>query len=275
MNLRSKCALFSILFLLLIGFCQSATVDTVLVYSPKMEKEIFTVVVIPENGNVQKFPSVYLLHGYGGSHKDWSSHMDLKPLAEQYQCIIICPDGSKASWYLDSPEVKESQYETFVASELVTFIDSKYPTIKSKNKRVITGLSMGGHGALYLAIRHPDLFSAAGNMSGVVDLPNSSVKKELAVKLGSFEEYPERWKENSIVNMIEQIRSAKLAILIDCGVDDYFANDNRNLHKLLLDANIDHDYVERPGGHSWDYWTRVLKYHILFFNEHFENGEAK
>ncbi len=259
----------------LIGFCQSATIDTVIVHSDKMQKDISILVVIPElKQDSVKYPSVYLLHGYGGSFKDWASHMDLRPLAEEYQCIIICPDGSKASWYLDSPVIKESQYETFVAKELIPFVDLKYPTIKSEKMRVITGLSMGGHGAFYLAIRHPDKFSAAGCMSGVVDLPNSSVKKELAVKLGSYKEYPARWNDNSIVNMIEQIRSADLALLIDCGVDDYFINDNRNLHQLLLEAKIDHDYIERPGKHSWDYWTRVLKYHLMFFTEYFE-GKKK
>ena len=257
----------------LIGFCQSATIDTVFVYSGKMQKDVPAIVVIPESKEkVKKYPSVYLLHGYGGSFMDWSSHMDLRPLAEKYQCIIICPDGAKASWYLDSPEVKESQYETFVAVELIQFIDLNFPTIKSREKRVVTGLSMGGHGALFLAIRHPEKFSVAGSMSGVVDLPNSSVKKELAVKLGPYEEYPARWNDNSIVNMMEEIRTANLALLIDCGVDDYFIGDNRNLHQRLLDAKIDHDYIERPGKHSWDYWTRVLEYHLLFFVEHFNNN---
>jgi len=260
----------------LIGFCQSATLDTVNVFSAKMQKDIPVIVVVPESKQLPvKYPSLYLLHGYGGSFKDWSSHMDLRPLAEKFQCVIICPDGSTASWYLDSPEIKESQYETFVSDELIDFIDLKYPTIKSGEKRVITGLSMGGHGALFLAIRHPEKFSAAGSMSGVVDLPNSSVKKELAVKLGSYEKYPARWKDNSIVNMVERIRSANLALLIDCGVDDYFIGDNRNLHRLLLEAKIDHDYMERPGKHSWDYWTRVLKYHLLFFKEHFERQKLK
>jgi len=274
--LKIKLITLLISLFFLVGLSQSATIDTVIVHSNKMQKDIPVVVVIPDSDQkLVKYPSLYLLHGYGGSYKDWSSHMDLRPLAEKYQCIIICPDGSKASWYLDSPEVKDSQYETFVGSELISFIDLKYPTITAKEKRVITGLSMGGHGALYLAIRHPELFGAAGSMSGVVDLPNSSVKKELAVKLGSYEEYPKRWNDNSIVNMIEQIRKANLALLIDCGVDDYFSEDNRYLHQVLLKAKIDHDYVERPGGHSWDYWTRVLEYHLLFFSEHFEKTELK
>ncbi len=269
MNLKNK--LLILVPILWASLTHAASIDTISVHSAKMQKDISVIVVVPDgSGTGLGFPSVYLLHGYGGSFKDWQSHMDLRPLAEKYQTIIICPDGSKASWYLDSPVVKESQYETFVASELIKEIDTKYPTIKSNKKRVITGLSMGGHGALYLAIRHNDVFTAAGSMSGVVDLPNSSVKKELAVKLGSYEKYPARWDDNSIVNMIDQIRLAKLDLLIDCGVNDYFINDNRNLHQLLLEAKIDHDYVERPGKHSWDYWTHVLKYHFLFFDEHFK-----
>ena len=84
--------------------------------------------------------------------------------------IIVCPDGGFGSWYWDSPVDAGSQYETYVSNELVTWIDSKYKTIKTRKGRAITGLSMGGQGALYLAFRHQDIFGAAGSMSGGVDI---------------------------------------------------------------------------------------------------------
>ena len=78
-----------------------------------------------------------------------------------------------ASWYWNSPVDPKSQYETFISDELIKAIDSKYKTIKNRTGRAITGLSMGGHGALYLAIKHQDVFGAAGSMSGGVDIGHS------------------------------------------------------------------------------------------------------
>lgn len=262
-----KIKILTLLFILLwASNSLSATQDTLWVKSTKMQKEIGVIVVAPENKNNTRLPVLYLLHGYGGGYGDWASHMDLKPLAEKYQTIIVCPDGSKASWYLDSPEVAKSQYETFTIKELIPEIDKQFPTQNEKSGRYITGLSMGGHGALYLAIRHAQLFKGAGSMSGVVYLPNSSVKKELAVKLGAYKKYPQRWEENSIVNMIEALKKVKLALIVECGVDDYFYKDNLRLHNLLLKAKIDHEYWERPGKHNWDYWTNALEYHLLYFS---------
>ena len=136
-------------------------------------------------------------------------------------------------------------------------------------KKAITGLSMGGHGALYLAARHPDKYFAAGSMSGGVDLTYSTKSWEIAEKIGPYEEYSQRWHENSIVNMIEMIKNANLALMIDCGVDDFFIEVNRTLHHRLILAKVGHDYIERPGKHSWDYWVRVLPYHLFFFQEQF------
>ena len=79
------------------------------------------------------------------------------------------PEGEVFSYYLNSPVVKESQFETYISEEVIEKIDNTYRTIKNKKGRAISGLSMGGYGALYLAIRHPDLFCAAGSMSGALN----------------------------------------------------------------------------------------------------------
>jgi len=135
---------------------QAAVIDTIQVYSKSMQKNIKTVIVTPDNYAVAKeLPVVYLLHGYSGNHLDWiNKAKGFEKAADQYNLIIVCPDGGFGSWYWNSPVDPKSQYETFVSDELVKEIDAKYKTIKDRSGRGITGLSMGGHGALYLAIRH-------------------------------------------------------------------------------------------------------------------------
>jgi len=87
-------------------------------------------------------------------------------MADRYGAIIVTPDGGVDSWYFDSPVDPTYRYETFVTQELIPYIDKLYKTVADRSGRAIAGLSMGGHGALYLAIRHQELFAAAGSMSG-------------------------------------------------------------------------------------------------------------
>lgn len=245
----------------------SAAVDTVYVHSSSMHKDIPVLIVSPMESR-DSLAVVFLLHGYGGGYTDWQKHVNLQPYADQYAALLVCPDATANSWYLDSPEQSDSRYETFTAVELPAFVLHRYPVRKDKKYWAITGLSMGGHGALYLGIRHPERFGQMAAMSGGVDLTWSTKKWEIAQKLGAYETYPQRWHKNSILNMVGQINRDGRPILIDCGVDDIFIDINRSLHQRLLEAGIAHDYCERPGGHSWRYWVRVLPYHLMFFNEH-------
>ncbi|MBC8403484.1 MAG: serine hydrolase [Candidatus Marinimicrobia bacterium] len=254
---------------------QAATIDTVQTYSHVMDRNLTAIVVIPDSyvESEVHYPVVYLLHGYGGGPFDWINHLDLRPYADQYQMLIICPDGDKNSWYLDSPIATESQYATYVGKELVRWVDDHYRTIVDRNGRAITGLSMGGHGAFYLAVNNPTDYCAVASMSGGVDLVYSTVKWEIAAKIGTYEEFPDRWEKNSIVNMIDKFAISDLKMLIDCGIDDIFIRNNRELHQKLQQAGIEHQYIEKPGGHSWDYWTTTLPEHLKYFALVFTQSE--
>jgi enterochelin esterase-like enzyme len=107
-------------------------------------------------------------------------------------------------------------------------------------------------------------------MSGVMNLPRFPDRWGIAGMLGAYSDHPGRWHAHSLVSIAEHVAPPDdLALLLDCGVDDLFLADNRRLHTILLRRSIAHDYVERPGGHNWAYWTRALPYHLLFFQEAF------
>ncbi|TLV03652.1 alpha/beta hydrolase [Dyadobacter luticola] len=250
---------------------QAAVVDTVDTYSAAMKKTLKTVIIKPDNyASLTEMPTVYLLHGYSGDYADWiKKATDVQKLADQYKMLIVCPDGGFGSWYWDSPVDAQSQYETYVSKELVAFVDRKYKTIKSAKGRGITGLSMGGHGALFLAFRHQDVFGAVGSMSGGVDIRPFPNNWDMAKKLGKFSEQPERWEQNTVINMLHLLTPNSLAIIIDCGVDDFFFKVNEKLHEQLLYRNIPHDYITRPGAHNWPYWANAVQYQMLFMNNFF------
>lgn len=260
-------------FLLLTTCLRAATVDTLKVYSPSMKKDIKTCVILPEGyrSDNQVYPVLYLLHGYSGNYTNWVNFSSTKMLADEYQMIIVSPDGGFSSWYLDSPVDPSCRYETFVSKELIERIDKDYPTKRSREGRAISGLSMGGHGAMYLAFRHPDVFGGAGSTSGGVDIRPFPKNWDLARRLGSLDQYPENWEKNTVINMVDLVKDSRQAIIFDCGVEDFFLEVNRNLHKKLVEMKIAHDYTERPGGHTAEYWNNSIRYQALFFHQFFMN----
>jgi S-formylglutathione hydrolase FrmB len=110
-------------------------------------------------------------------------------------------------------------------------------------------------------------------MSGGVDLTYSTVKWEIASKIGSYELYPERWRNHSIINMLDQIENGFMPVLLDCGYEDIFIEINRTLHSRLIEKNISHTYIEKSGGHSWNYWVNALDEHLTFFDNAFKGSK--
>jgi S-formylglutathione hydrolase FrmB len=262
---------------------QASTVDSLDVPSAAMNKSYKAAVVLPASyaKNNASYPVLYLLHGGGGHFRDWlintPDKMLVKNLADKYNLIIVMPEGETFGWYLDSPFDPANKFETHLTKEVIQKVDATYRTVKSNKGRVITGLSMGGHGAMYLSTRHPELFCAAGTMSGAMDMNytkfkvnpefTKSLKDRFEKLLGTSDVSNEVFVKNSIVNMVDVIKKNAMPIIIDCGVDDFLIDANRELHSRLLYANVAHEYTERPGAHTWPYWENSLPFHLLFFHK--------
>ncbi len=253
----------------------AGTVDTLQIQSVFLKKPTKFVVIQPSSSVNDKgsYPVIYLLHGYGGNYAQWSKiSPQLAKTADDLKVIFVCPDGGKGSWYFDSPIDSTIRYESYITKELVGYIDAHYPTKASTKSRAITGLSMGGHGALFLAIRHPELFGAAGSTSGGVDFRPFPKNWDIKNALGVFEANQERWYDYTVMHQVETLSNNQLALIIDCGVDDFFLPVNRALHEKLLQLKINHDYIERPGGHAYTYWSGNIDYQILFFKKFFDKN---
>jgi len=237
-----------------------------------MRKEIKAVVIKPDcYKKGKKFPVTYLLHGFSGNYSDWVKKVPaIQSLVDEYNVIIVCPDGNYSSWYVDSPIDSTDKYETYIEKELVSYVDSHYKTINDSTGRAITGLSMGGHGALFLAIRHQDIFGAAGSMSGCVDIRPFKENWNISDRIGTYAKYPNNWETFSVINMASTIKPNTLALIFDCGTNDFFGGVNEALHKKLQSLEIPHDYTSRPGGHTWEYWSNSVQYHMLFFSNYFK-----
>lgn len=267
--------LFSFFLLTIIVAVNAANVETLDVYSSSMKKNTKTCVVTPDgyNKSGKSLPVLYLLHGYSGNYASWINDFpQIRELSDKYNLIIVGVDGGFSSWYFDSPIDSTFRYETYVTRELIGFIDSSFNTVKSREGRAVTGLSMGGHGALYLSIRHQNIFGTSGSMSGGVDFRPFPKNWDIAKRLGDITLNPENWEKNTVIYQLSLIKDNKLAMIIDCGVNDFFITVNRQLHEKMLELKINHDYIERPGVHNNEYWRNSLQYQVLFFDNYFRKN---
>ena len=262
-----------LLLLLLLPACLvfSASVDTITIYSKAMQKDLKAVVILPESykNKSNRYPVVYLLHGASGNFSNWITKVPgIKAYADQFQLIIVCPDGGRSSWYFDSKIDENSQYETHIAKEVPAYIDAEYHTMPGKQHRAITGLSMGGHGALSLAWKYSQFFGAAGSMSGALDLVPFKGRYSLSQVLGDTASIAV-YQQASVVNLTLNSPPEIPKLIIDCGLEDPFIPSNRQLHLQLSNAGIPHDYIERDGKHDWKYWDNAVGYQLMFFDRFF------
>ncbi|MDO5571452.1 MAG: alpha/beta hydrolase family protein [Bacteroidales bacterium] len=249
----------------------AATRKDLKVWSQSMNKDIPVVVIIPDKiSSESPCPVIYLLHGHGGNQDSWPGiKPNLGEIADRNGIIFVSPNGEN-SWYWDSPVNDKFRYETFISDELIKYIDKTFYTIDSSKGRAITGLSMGGHGAMWNGLRHSDVFGACGSTSGGVDIRPFPDNWNMKDYLGNESENQKRWDDYTVINLVDGLEDGKQAIIFDCGVDDFFRDVNINLHKKLLEKKIKHDYIERPGSHNSEYWNNSIDFQIMFFKKFFD-----
>ena len=271
----------SLLFWIVIATSsRAAQVDSIAIFSNSMHHTIKTVVITPSNylkEKMKNFPVVYMLHGAGGSYSNWIKYVPhIQKLADDFQMILVCPDGASTSWYFDSPIDSSFRYETFVGTEVPQYIDANYRTIADRKARAIMGLSMGGHGSLFLGFRHSDIFSACGSTSGALHVSVITKGYGVELRLGDTAVNRKYWHDWSVLNVIDQYPKDSLAIIMDCGTEDRVLMMNRMVHEKMLKLKIPHDYIERPGEHNWKYWNNSVDYQLFYFYKYFRKtlGES-
>ncbi len=258
-----KCNYLFILTLFCLIFNDSFAQDT-LIYNTKYLSKPDTVLIFkPKQYSPQKsWPLLYLLHGYGGNYNQWNSIIDAQSKADKYGFVIVCPDANLNSWYINSPLKKDSQFQSFFYEDLFPDISRKY---KVKLSEVfISGLSMGGQGALNLFINKPEMFLSAGSTSGVMDLYKSSDKYGLTALIGSASDSI-TWTKYSIINQIKKISGSEKAIIFDCGNQDPFYESNLKLMEKCNELKLNATFISQPGKHNREYWSKSIIRQLDFF----------
>jgi S-formylglutathione hydrolase FrmB len=261
----------------------------------------FVVYLPPSYGGdpARRYPVAYYLHGMWGGEWDWVrlGRLDATLDSLGREMIVVMPDGDDG-WYTtwnflgdyagcrrappregegaESYCVPWPKYDEYIARDLVAHVDSAYRTVARREGRGVAGLSMGGYGAVTLALRYPDVFAAAASHSGVLSPLYAGPSPfapppRYATSVDSVRaRWGGLWKAMRLAFGTDTIgwaardparlarrarRDALPALLIDTGVEDRLVVDgNRALHHELEAMGIAHVYREWPGGHDWDYW---------------------
>ena len=219
---------------------------------------------IEKNG----FPVLYLLHGLSDDHTAWMRMTSIERYAEKYGIAVVMPDVNR-SFYVDMKH--GGNYYTYVTKEIPHFVHSNFPISAKREDNYIAGLSMGGYGAFMIALRNPEMFSAAASLSGALDLtPVFDMREEEVAPMvqaifGSREEYINT--DYNLIRLLEKLQGKRddLPRLFQCcGTEDYLYYMNQNFREAAEKYGINLTYEEGPGEHEWGYWNkniqRVLKW---------------
>lgn len=241
--------------------------DTVRVYIPSAIAELYAPEYCSECcGDPEPAPALFLLHGWSGSYRNWGDKCDLQKLSDSTGFIIICPDGFYNSWYVNATDPEKMQWRTFFDKELYPLMMEKY--YLSPEKTFITGLSMGGHGAVNIFFDDPARFRAAGSMSGVLDLRSTSLnEKWTSQMLGEFTPENKRYDEESALNRVANAKGCGKIILVSCGYSDFYATNAKSFCDKCKEEGVQFIELLSPGVHSWKYWDYALGVHLFYFDK--------
>lgn len=224
-------------------------------------------------------PLLYLLHGLSDDHSVWSRRTSVERYAASYGMAIVMP-GVGRSWYTDMEEGQA--YWTFVSRELPQLVATLFRLTSSPQSTFVAGLSMGGYGAMKLALNFPERFAAAASFSGAVgineddppvraradsDDPNERKRaREMRRVFGDPPKYVGTHRDLAHLASTYSRESGgkpRLPIYLACGTEDFLYQGNTQFRDLLAELGYDMEYREGHGEHEWGYWD----YHIRLFFE--------
>lgn len=235
-------------------------------------KQVAASVILPEVGR-PPFPVFYLLHGLSDNHTTWHRRTRVEWYVRDLPLIVVMPDGQRG-FYTDNDA--GPAYGRYIAEELVAFVERNFPARPDRSARHIGGHSMGGYGAVRLALERPEIFSSANSHSGAFMRGPIGASKDAPDRFSSFPGelhqifgHSPVGSSHDVLAVAARARAAGTLprLYLDCGTEDYLLDANRALHATFEEMNVPHTYREHPGAHEWDYWDEHIREAIAFHLE--------
>ena len=227
----------------LISYVLQRTVDiTVVVPSATIPESMSMGKTAPSHKIAEKYPVLYLLHGYGNNHATWCGYTNIELYAEEHNIAVVMFSGEN-KFYTDVPG--GDAYFEFIQKELPEFVTNYFPISDAPEHTYIAGLSMGGYGALLHGLTHPERFAAIGSFSGAVMPPEKPDKTPADPALDV----------SSLAEKTLDAGTALPPLYIACGETDFLYETNKAFKDMLMARNADVTWVTMPQyGHEWRFW---------------------
>jgi putative tributyrin esterase len=215
-------------------------------------------------------PIVVLLHGVYGSNWVWMNmggvHQVYNRLREQglNEFVLVMPsDGGlwQGSGYL--PLLDKGDYEQWIMDDVLTAVRENLPEVSAQSRIFITGLSMGGYGALRLGAKYPKRFSGISAHSSVTSL--NDLQQFISNPISDYQ--CKSRSETDLLYWFEKNKQDLPPLRFDCGQDDSLFASNNQLEKQLARLNISYSYEVFEGGHEWSYWHKHVAKSLTFFSQ--------
>jgi S-formylglutathione hydrolase FrmB len=245
-----------------------------------------------DDAKSRRYPVLYFLHGLGDDEQTlfktggWTLIEDLRKQKKIGEFLIVAPDGGR-SFFINSADGK-ARYSDFFVQEFVPAIEKKYRVVAGRSGRAISGISMGGYGALRFAFAYPPLFSSVSAQSPALILESPRSRNAAAQSgsplirtLGNVFGSPidtAHWDANSPCVLARKNVAGlrRLAIYFNCGQsDDYgFEKGAAALDRQLSEEHIPHEYHPYPGDHSLNYFLLHFSETLEFHSKAFSAAES-
>lgn len=289
--MKSIIIFITMIYVCVMSFAQGNLTESLKIQSKILGKEVNYSIYLPANYDAaaRRFPVLYLLHGYTDNETGWSQFGEVQKITDETiakgdatQMIIAMPDAD-VSWYINDAAGKV-KFEDFFIKEFIPYIDSIYKTRNKKEYRAVAGLSMGGYGSLIYGMKYPELFAACAPLSAAVwndehiinvpakDWTNYKFNELFGSDQPGKSRLTDTWYKNSILKIAATTPAEKLnqvRFYIDCGDDDFLIQGNMELHALLIERKVKHEFRVRDGAHNWTYWRTALPEVLKFVTESF------
>lgn len=253
------------------------TMRDVTFYSNALQRDMPYRVVMPSGDTSgSKLKTVYFLHGGGGGFRDWTNYSDVAKYAE-HDLILVMPEGN-SSYYANAAERTQDRYEDYIVKDLIEDVESKFPAVGGREGRAIVGVSMGGFGAINLALHHPELFAFAGGISAALDVPTRpfSVKRveqwrRFRAIFGPWDGPTQKGNDPFVLVRSVEVKDAPYFFLT-CGEQEGLLGPNRQFASLLETRHFQYEFHTTPGDHNWKQWDEWLPKLFQSLEEHLQKS---
>ncbi|WP_256522529.1 alpha/beta hydrolase family protein [Halobacillus sp. A5] len=232
-----------------------------------MDLDVSMNVLIPEHrkNTEKKLPALYLLHGLSDDHSKWLRYTSIERYVEERELAVIMPAADR-SFYTNM--VNGHSYFTYIAEEVPEVARTIFPLSRNREDNYTAGLSMGGYGALKIALSYPERFAAAASLSGSVDVESRRNAFPQDFK-NIFGDQRIKGSRNDLFYLADQLTRQNGFIpklYLACGTEDHNVQANTRLVDYMSELGLPITYEKGPGAHDWKYWDKQIQ-RILGFLE--------